>query len=52
MLAVKILLIVFFLSLTRAALARIRIDQMVEWCLLWLGIPALVNLGIIIFTMS
>jgi NADH-quinone oxidoreductase subunit H len=51
-LAVKILLIVFFLSLTQAALARIRIDQMVEWCLLWLGIPALVNLGIIIFTMS
>ncbi len=49
---VKILLIVFFLSLTQAAMARIRIDQMVRWCLLWLGIPALVNLGIIMFTMS
>ena len=51
-LAVKILLIVFFLSLTQAAMARIRIDQMVQWCLLWLGIPALINLGIIMFTMS
>ncbi len=51
-LGVKILLIVFFLSLTQAAMARIRIDQMVPWCLLWLGIPALVNLGIIMFTMS
>lgn len=51
-LGVKILLIVFFLSLTQAALARIRIEQMVQWCLLWLGIPALLNLGIIIFTTS
>jgi hypothetical protein len=25
---------------------------MVQWCLLWLGIPALLNLGIIIFTTS
>jgi len=49
---VKILLIVFFLSLAQAAMARIRIDQMVEWCLVWLGIPALINLGIIMFTMS
>ncbi len=51
-LAVKILLIVFFLSLTQAALARIRIDQMVPWCLVYLGIPALVNLGIIMYTTS
>ncbi|MGI5817465.1 MAG: complex I subunit 1 family protein [Armatimonadota bacterium] len=51
-LAVKIMLIVFFLSLTQAAMARIRIDQMVQWCLVWLGIPALINLGIIIFTTS
>ncbi len=48
-LAVKVLLIVFFLSLAQAALARIRIEQMVQWCLLWLGIPALVNIGIIVF---
>jgi NADH-quinone oxidoreductase subunit H len=51
-LGVKIMLVVFFLSLTQAALARIRIEQMVQWCLLWLGIPALINLGIIIFTTS
>lgn len=48
-LAVKILLIVFFLSLAQAAMARIRIEQMVEWCLLWLGIPALANIGVIVF---
>ncbi|MGD9495861.1 MAG: complex I subunit 1 family protein [Armatimonadota bacterium] len=46
-LAVKILLIVFFLSLAQAALARLRIEQMVQWCLLWLGIPALINIGVI-----
>ena len=35
-------LIATLLALPAAyALARIRIDQMVEWCLLWLGIPAL-----------
>ncbi len=48
-LAVKILLIVFFLSLAQAAMARIRIEQMVQWCLLWLGIPALINMGVIAF---
>lgn len=48
-LAVKIMLIVFFLSLARAALARIRIEQMVQWCLVYLGIPALVNIGVIVF---
>jgi NADH-quinone oxidoreductase subunit H len=51
-LAVKILLIVFFLSVAQAALARLRVEQMVKWCLVWLGIPALLNLGIIIFTTS
>ncbi len=50
-LCVKILLIVFFLSLAQAALARIRIEQMVQWCLLWLGIPALINIGIIVMMM-
>jgi len=48
-LAVKILLIVFFLSLAQAAMARIRIEQMVQWCVLWLGIPALINMGVIAF---
>ncbi|MGC9317838.1 MAG: complex I subunit 1 family protein [Armatimonadota bacterium] len=46
-LGVKILLIVFFLSLAQAAMARLRIEQMVQWCLLWLGIPALINIGAI-----
>ena len=48
-LALKTLLIVFFLSFVRAALARLRIEQMVQWCLLWLGIPALINIGVIAF---
>jgi NADH-quinone oxidoreductase subunit H len=50
-LGVKILLIVFFLSLAQAALARLRIEQMVQWCLLWLGIPALINIGVIVLMM-
>ena len=48
-LSLKILAIVFFLALAQAALARIRIEQMVQWCLLWLGIPALLNLGLVVF---
>ncbi len=48
-LIVKILLIVLFLSFAQAALARIRIEQMVQWCVVWLGIPALVNIGVIAF---
>lgn len=46
-LIVKILLIVFFLALAQAAMARIRIEQMVRWCLTYLGIPALINIGVI-----
>ena len=42
-----ILLIVFFLALAQAAMARIRIEQMVRWCLTYLGIPALINIGVI-----
>lgn len=48
-LAVKVLVIVFFLALTQAAMARIRIEQMVQWCLMYLGIPALINIGVIVF---
>lgn len=48
-LGVKIMLVVFFLALAQAALARIRIEQMVQWCLVWLGIPALLNIAVIVF---
>lgn len=48
-LIVKILLVVFFLALAQAAMARIRIEQMVQWCLMYLGIPALINIGVIAF---
>ena len=49
-LSVKILLIVFFLSVARAALARLRIEQMVQWCLVYLGIPALLQLAFVILS--
>ncbi len=49
-LLLKVLLVVFFLALTKAALARLRIEQMVQWCLVYLGIPALLQiLFVIIF---
>lgn len=49
-LSVKILAIVFFLSVARAALARLRIEQMVQWCLVYLGIPALLQLAFVILS--
>ncbi len=49
-LTVKILAIVFFLSVARAALARLRIEQMVQWCLVYLGIPALLQLAFVILS--
>ena len=47
-LSAKILLIVFFLSLTKAALCRLRVEQMVQWCLSYLGIPALLQIAAVI----
>ncbi|MCD6359557.1 MAG: NADH-quinone oxidoreductase subunit H [Armatimonadetes bacterium] len=47
-LCVKVLAIVFFLALARAALARLRIEQMVQWCLVYLGIPALLQIAFVI----
>ena len=46
--SVKVLLLVFFLALTKAALARLRIEQMVQWCLVYLGIPALLQIAFVI----
>ena len=46
----KILLIVFVLSVIKAVFARLRIEQMVQWCLTWLAIPILLQiLYVIIF---
>lgn len=47
-LSVKILVIVFLLSLTKAALCRLRVEQMVQWCLSYLGIPALLQIAAVI----
>ncbi len=47
-LSVKVLAIVFFLALAKAALARLRIEQMVQWCLTYLGIPALLQIAFVI----
>jgi len=44
----KVLAIVFFLSLTKAALCRLRVEQMVQWCLSYLGIPALLQIAAVI----
>ena len=48
LLSIKVLAIVFFLSLTKAALCRLRVEQMVQWCLVYLGIPALLQIAAVI----
>jgi NADH-quinone oxidoreductase subunit H len=45
---VKILLVVFILSVIKAIFARLRIEQMVQWCLTWLAIPILLQILIVI----
>lgn len=45
---VKILIVVFMLSAIKAVFARLRIEQMVEWCLTWLGIPILLQILIVV----
>ena len=40
---VKALAIVFVLSVVKAVVTRLRIEQLVKWCLLWLGIPMLLQ---------
>ena len=40
----KALFIVFLLSVIKASLTRLRIDQMVRWCLTWLTIPILIQI--------
>lgn len=45
---IKILFVIFLLSVTKATFARLRIEQMVQWCLLWLGIPILLQILIVI----
>ena len=44
----KTLLIVFVLSVMKGLFARLRIEQMVHWCLLYLAIPILVQILIVI----
>jgi len=45
---IKILIVVFALSVIKAVFARLRIEQMVRWCLTWLAIPILVQILIVI----
>ncbi len=49
---VKTLLIVFVLSVIKALFSRLRIEQMVSWCLNWLAIPILVQVLIVVVIAS
>ncbi|HCU34722.1 MAG TPA: NADH-quinone oxidoreductase subunit H [Armatimonadetes bacterium] len=48
----KALFIVFLLSVIKAALTRLRIDQMVRWCLTWLTFPILIQILYIVIVGS
>jgi NADH-quinone oxidoreductase subunit H len=48
----KSLFIVFLLSVIKAVFTRLRIDQMVRWCLTWLTIPILIQILYIIIVAS
>lgn len=43
----KALVIVFILSVIKALFSRLRIEQMVHWCLVWLTIPLLIQILIV-----
>ncbi len=48
----KALFIVFLLSVIKAGFTRLRIDQMVRWCLTWLTIPILIQILYIVIVAS
>ncbi len=47
---VKMMVIIFMLSVCKGLFARLRIDQMVRWCLTWLTIPILIQILWVLFT--
>jgi len=48
LLAVKVLFVVFLLALARTVLARLRIEQMVQFCWKWLVPAALAQLLLVV----